>query len=383
LTPKGFVPEWDRFFHRPISSFFPHNPPPRGSGGLFLANELGVAAQAGARLATGAGQTIGITSFSDFDVDDVRDLLALMGRPPEQIARLSRVSVNGGAPAGPAQVEPLLDVAAVMSVAPDADIVVYDAPFTGPGTSFQALFNAMIDDGVDIISNSFAYCENDTTPADVESIDAILQTAAAVGISVFSASGDAGSTCLNGSPNTAHVPASLPHLTAVGGTTLSLGPGFGYRSETWWDGSQATPPTGQGGFGVSRFFTRPAYQDALSAHSMRSLPDVAVNADPASGYILCQANAGGCPDGKLHGGTSVAADWRCHQAPRHRRRRVECQPAREYRANAQLAGGRQGRSSLRRTCRDDRGLQYRRHSRAQSHHGRVHPQCRIECTVSV
>lgn len=40
---------------------------------------------------------------------------------------------------------------------------------------------------------------------------------------------------------------------------------------------------------------------------MRSLPDVAVHADPATGYILCQGSGGGCPDGKLHGGTSVAA----------------------------------------------------------------------------
>ena len=54
-----------------------------------------------------------------------------------------------------------------------AQVVVYDAPFTGAG-SFQALFNRMIDDGVTIISNSWAYCEDQTTLADVESIDSIL-----------------------------------------------------------------------------------------------------------------------------------------------------------------------------------------------------------------
>jgi kumamolisin len=266
-----------------------------------------LSASAQVSVPTGAGQTIGITSFSDFDVNDVRDLIAYLGAAPEEINRLSRRSLNGGAPLGPGQVEPLLDIAAVMATAPGANIVVYDAPFTGAGTSFQSLFNAMIGDGVDIISNSWAYCEDQTTLADVASIDAILQTAAAAGISVFSGSGDYGSTCLNGSPNTVHVPASATYITAVGGTTLNYGPGFTYGSETWWDGAMATPPTGQGGFGVSQFFGRPAYQSALNPQAMRSVPDVAVNADPATGYILCQASDGGCPNGKLYGGTSVAA----------------------------------------------------------------------------
>lgn len=306
------LPIADPFGNRKIRIRWAYGPPTvslaggplRASG---LARPAAVDVAPGAQVVTGAGQTIGITSFSDFDVADVRDWLALMDAEPEQIDRLSRVSLDGGAPSGPDQVEPLLDVAAVMSVARDADVVVYDAPFTGPGTSFQALFNAMIDDGVDVISNSWAYCEGDTTVADVESIDAILQTAAAAGISVLSASGDMGSTCLNGQANTVHVPSSSPNVTAVGGTTLTLGPGFTYGGETWWNGAGSVPPTGQGGFGLSRFFARPAYQDALNGESMRSLPDVAVNADPATGFILCQASAGGCPDGKLYGGTSVAA----------------------------------------------------------------------------
>ena len=40
--------------------------------------------------------------------------------------------------------EVLLDIAAVMTVARGAQVFVYDAPFTGRGTSFQAIFNAMM-----------------------------------------------------------------------------------------------------------------------------------------------------------------------------------------------------------------------------------------------
>jgi hypothetical protein len=255
----------------------------------------------------GTGQKIGLLEFDTFSQTDVADYLALVGFPASRLGNLSQVSVNGGAPAGANQDEVLLDIDAVLTVAPGAQAIVYDAPFTGAGTSFQRLFNAMINDGVTVISNSWAYCEDQTTAADVQSIDAILATAAASGISVFNATGDSGSTCLDGRANTVTVPADSPSATAVGGTSLTAGPGTTYATETWWNGAGAMPPTGQGGFGVSTFFTRPAYQNGLNPSGMRSIPDVVIAADPAQGVEICQASAGGCPSGQLYGGTSNSA----------------------------------------------------------------------------
>jgi subtilase family serine protease len=166
----------------------------------------------------------------------------------------------------------------------------------------------MISDGVSIISNSWAYCEDQTTLADVQSIDTLFQTAAASGISVFNGAGDSGSTCLDGASNTIGVPADSPNATSVGGSSASDNPaGFTYSSESWWDGAASIPSTGQGGFGTSKFFSRPSYQGALGTAPNRSIPDVVVNADPAKGYLLCEADAVGCPNGLLYGGTSV---WR-------------------------------------------------------------------------
>lgn len=257
--------------------------------------------------ASGAGQKVGIVGFDTFVRSDVADYLELFGLPDGTLDNLSQVHVNGGAPLGPDQREVLLDINTILAGAPEAKVVVYDAPFTGGG-SFQALFDRAIGDGVTIISNSWTYCEDQTTAADVQSIDAILATAAGAGISVFNASGDTGSTCLDGSPNTIGVPAGSPNATAVGGTSLTTGPTAVYVSEAWWNGAASTPPTGQGGFGVSRFFTRPSYQSGFSASPMRSIPDIAFAADPAAGgIILCQASAGGCPNGLLYGGTSIAA----------------------------------------------------------------------------
>lgn len=256
----------------------------------------------------GSGQRIAIIGFDTFVRRDVENYLALMGFPATQINRLTRVAVNGGAPLGETQTETLLDIAAVFSVAPGADVVVYDAPFSGRGTSFQTLLNAAISGGADVISNSWAYCENQTTPADVQSIESIVQSAAASGISVLSAAGDSGSTCLNGSANTIVVPAGAPSVTAVGGSSQTLSAGSLYGSETWWGASPPSgQPSGQGGFGVSRFFARPAFQDGLNASAQRSIPDVVVAADPYNGVALCQASDGGCPTGKLYGGTSIAA----------------------------------------------------------------------------
>ena len=67
----------------------------------------------------------------------------------------------------------------------------------------------MINDGVSIISNSWAYCEDQTTQADAQAIDTILQNAAIAGISVFTGAGDNGSTCLDGAAGVVSVPCGL------------------------------------------------------------------------------------------------------------------------------------------------------------------------------
>ncbi|MGH7778985.1 MAG: protease pro-enzyme activation domain-containing protein [Candidatus Binataceae bacterium] len=258
----------------------------------------------------GTGQTIGLVEFDNFEISDVQNYLAFVNEPASLIDNLSVVNVNGGTTPGPGQEEVLLDIAATLTMAPGAKTVVYDAPFSGAGASFQSVFNQMINDKVSIISNSWAYCEDQTTQADAQSLDTILQNAAMAGITVFNGAGDTGSTCLDGSPNTIAVPADSPNATAVGGSSEPEAPGLLYAPETWWDGSASTPPSGQGGFGTSKFFAATSYQRVLTGSSMRMIPDVVINADPANGIYLCQASAGGCPTGLTYGGTSLAApEW--------------------------------------------------------------------------
>ncbi len=256
----------------------------------------------------GTGQTIGLVEFDLYQPSDVVHYLNFVGAPASEINNLGDVTIGGGASFGAAENEVLIDIDTVMSLAPNAHVLVYNSSFPGAGTSFQRIFNRMVSDSlVTIISNSWAYCEDQTSLADVQGIDTILQAAAASGISVFSGSGDSGSTCLDGAANTIAVPADSPNVTAVGGTSLHAGAGGVYRSETWWDGSVQSPQSGQGGFGVSRFFAKPAYQSASTSATMRSVPDLSTVADPENGIQICQADAGGCPTGAFYGGTSMAA----------------------------------------------------------------------------
>jgi hypothetical protein len=299
----------------------PPPPPPAGgppcSGPTCISPSVGAASADGSSRAArvrahatgGSGQKIGLLEFDTYHSSDVANWLSLIGDDPSRspLSRLSEVNVNGGvASPGAGESEVLLDIDAALSIDPQSQTsyTVYDAP---PSTSFVQMFQTMIGDGDTVISNSWSQCEDQTPAADAEAIDSVLAEAAASGVTVLNGAGDDGSTCLDGSANTIGVPADSPHATAVGGTTPTFGTGLTYGHESWWNGSNGSPPTGSGGFGTSRYFARPSFQNGLTDSAMRSVPDLSFNADPAAGLELCEADAGGCPQNELTGGTSLAA----------------------------------------------------------------------------
>jgi hypothetical protein len=254
----------------------------------------------------GTGQKVGIVAFDSFLMSDVADFIELVGSPPGQLGRISEIKLSGGAPLGPDQDEVLIDIGQVIALSPGAQVDVYSMSFALG--SFQSIFNRMLTDGVDVVSNSWTYCEKQTSVADLASVDSVLASMAASGISVFNASGDTGTTCLGFLPNSVGVPSGSPNATAVGGSSYTWGPAPLYGSETWWDGTLTNPDTGQGGYGTSEHYPKPGYQAGVSMSAFRSVPDVVAAADPVTnGKPICQASKGGCPSGLFYGGTSVAA----------------------------------------------------------------------------
>lgn len=122
----------------------------------------------------------------------------------------------------------------------------------------------------------------------------VFQTAASLGITICAASGDSGAT--DGDAQgmlTVDFPSSSPFVLGCGGTKLPR-----QGSETAWnDGAQG----GATGGGYSTHFTRPDWQTG-NTRTGRGVPDVAGDADPATGYNVTV-------DGQdtVVGGTSAVA----------------------------------------------------------------------------
>jgi kumamolisin len=213
--------------------------------------------------------------------------------------KVGAVSVDGGknSPSLPwsADAEVMLDIEIAGAVAPGASIVVYFAPNSEQG--FIDAISAAVHDSVNkpsVISISWGAPESEWTAQGLEGMDQAFQDAAALGVTVCCASGDAGSSDQNpqnGTPDgLAHAdfPASSPHVLACGGTRL-IGSNGAIDSETVWNEAAQSGATGGG---VSDAFDLPAWQkDVAVPHSVnpggrigRGVPDVAGNASQATGY---------------------------------------------------------------------------------------------------
>jgi subtilase family serine protease len=131
------------------------------------------------------------------------------------------------------------------------------------------------------ISNSYGGGENGTT--------GVEPSYNHPGIAITASSGDSGYGV--------QFPASSPHVTAVGGTSLSQAANTRGWSETVWSGA---------GSGCSKVYNKPVWQtDPLCG--MRTVADVSAIADPNTGvavYAPVNARSSGW---LVFGGTSVAA----------------------------------------------------------------------------
>lgn len=246
----------------------------------------------------GSGRTIGIIGFYDFHMSDISNWLSYAGLPPSLIDNIHKFSVDGGASTPHDEQEPVLDVDAVLGIAPGANIVVYGGPWGDDAPNFYTLINAAIDNvgfgGT--LTDSYLLCENEVTAADANSMDSLLQSAAASGITMFVAAGDFGGSCFSGSAfysNTISYPSDAPHAVAVGGTTLNVNSDNSCKSESWWINA--------GGYGNS------IYTSALGEPGTdRSVPDVSLDADSRTGMVICLATATKDPNCFGVGGTSMA-----------------------------------------------------------------------------
>jgi kumamolisin len=237
-----------------------------------------------------------------------RDLATYFQGLGLQMPQIQMIGVGGAAnaptgnPSGP-DGEVTLDIEVAGAIANGAEFSVYFAPNTGAG--FLQGVSAAVHDAVNkpsVLSISWGGPESTWTKLDMYSISEVFRAAALMGISVFVAAGDAGSTDGLGI-NTPHVdfPASSPWVTACGGTSLYTGPSAP-PEQVWNEGTAG----GATGGGISTIFPAPSYQSGVlfrsTALTGRGVPDVAGCADPYTGYKVLI-------DGveEVYGGTSAVA----------------------------------------------------------------------------
>ena len=241
----------------------------------------------------GSGQCIAIIELGGGTrTADIEAYFQKLGLPVPDVKTI-RVDGARNHPSTPdgADGEVMLDIEVAAAIAPKARIAVYFAPNTDKG--FLDAITMAIHDKVNkpsVLSISWGSAEKNWTGQAMTSFDQAFQTAAALGITVCCASGDNGS----GDGETdghAHVdfPASSPFALGCGGTKLTA-QGNTISGETVWN-EGTTSATGGG---VSDFFPVPTYQNKTgvppSANAPqktgRGVPDVAGDADPATGYLV-------------------------------------------------------------------------------------------------
>jgi len=292
---------------------------------------------------SGAGQTIAVVGRSRVYDQDIYHFGQLAGRT----SRLPTVIIppDGTDPGDPLttcsddtdpfcgnpsdqlldQGEATADVQLAITAAPGATV---DLIVSGQSGSQDGV-NISIDYAIDtdpvpakILSISFASCEADNGRAVAESLDDFFGQAAAEGISVFIASGDAGvAGCASldaapqaGEPMTINVFCASQYVTCVGGTEfadqqnpsaywsptngVSFLSALGYIPEGAWNeplDSSGDPQLAATGGGVSVYIPTPAWQvgSGVPGSAGRYTPDVSLHSDAREGYFTCVAAQGG------------------------------------------------------------------------------------------
>jgi len=285
---------------------------------------------------TGKGKTIAVVGQTDLIIADIQQFRRAAGLPAND-PRV--VLVPGSGNPGIIDddlIEANLDLQWAGAIAPDAEII-----YVNSGNGVLDSFQYAVEHNVaPVISISYGNCEQNFSGGVISALAAITKQANAQGQTIVAASGDRGATDCDYESTVArkglsvNLPASLPHVTGVGGTRFeeqngtyweaSNDPGGGsvrgYIPEVVWNDSAESVANGgefaSGGGGVSARFPKPDWQLGIGVpdNVMRNVPDISLAASARhDGYLIC--NHGSCVSGFLSangdltviGGTSAGA----------------------------------------------------------------------------
>ncbi len=282
----------------------------------------------------GTGMKIAIMGQTDIyavDIAQFRAGFGLSANVPQQI--LATGCSDPGVTGDLAEAD--IDLEWSGAVARNATVIFVKCDSTTNNGVITSAVYAIDNDVAPVISMSYGGCEAENTQTNALAFQRLVQKANTEGITFIASSGDSGAAaCDAGSPAVkglaVNLPASVPEITAVGGTEFNEGSGnywgtsnganggsaLSYIPELGWDdnstGTGFDPRLASTGGGASIYFPKPSWQTGpgVPNNAFRNVPDVAMSASADhDGYIVCTNNGsctGGVQNGGIYGGTSVA-----------------------------------------------------------------------------
>jgi uncharacterized protein (TIGR03437 family) len=268
----------------------------------------------------GTGQKLVVIGQTDINVSDIDAFRSHFNLPA---TNLQQILVTGQSDPGVRQgdlPEADLDVEWSGAVARNATII-----FVRSGDVFTSLYDAVDQAYAPVITMSYGICE-DGDLVDLPNERQAAQQANAEGITWLNAAGDNGAAdCEDQSAGIAQdglavdAPASIPEVTAMGGTefderagsywgsvnTANGASALSYIPEMVWNDIPLGGGLAAGGGGTSIFFPKPVWQTGpgVPNNSFRNVPDLSLAASADhDGYFVYTGGAI-----QIYGGTSFGA----------------------------------------------------------------------------
>jgi uncharacterized protein (TIGR03437 family) len=240
----------------------------------------------------GSGQNIAVVGQSDIDLADIQAFqkeFGLPANPPKVILYGTDPGVTGD------QDEADLDIEWTGAVARASTII-----YVNSTSALVSAAYAITERLAPVISMSFGLCEAAQTSTSLSVTRSWVQQGTAEGITWLAASGDSGAAGCDISISTMATqgaavwsPASVPEVTAVGGTEFNEGgntywsnanaqtgaSALSYIPETAWNESEISGLSATGG-GFSDVYSQPSWQagPGLQNWGVRAVPDLALAA---------------------------------------------------------------------------------------------------------
>jgi len=138
----------------------------------------------------GKGVTVALFELESYGASDVAAYQTCFGTHTS----ISNVKVAGGPPPGYGSGEAALDIEDVVGIAPEAKILVYEAPNTTWTDVLENYDKIAADDAAQVVSSSWGECEAFLPSGEAASENTILEQMAVQGQTFFGITGDEGST---------------------------------------------------------------------------------------------------------------------------------------------------------------------------------------------